>query len=125
KVDLDAYIADTTIPSESKLAMLTTMWTQKLTDPEDALLLDVKGRYLWLFVELIGSEQHTPVVHSLEVHFPRSTYLDYLPSIYQRHEPTRDFLSRYLSLFQTMLDETDQRIAQVTRAFDVSGAEGS
>ncbi len=125
KVDLDAYIADTTIPSESKLAMLTTLWTQKLTDPEDALLLDVKGRYLWLFVELIGSEQHTPVVHSLEVHFPRSTYLDYLPSIYQRHEPTRDFLSRYLSLFQTMLDETDQRIAQVTRAFDVSGAEGS
>jgi phage tail-like protein len=124
KVDLDHYIADSSISPELKLEALSGLWSKSLADPKDALLLDVQGRYLWLYMELIGSEQHAPVIHSLEVHFPRSTYLEYLPSIYQRHEPTRDFLARYLSIFQTMLDETDQKVAQVTRAFDVSGADG-
>ncbi|MBM7568280.1 phage tail protein [Paenibacillus sacheonensis] len=124
KVDLDAYIADPDILMEMKLNALSGLWSKPLADPQDALLFKLKGRYLWVYLELIGSESHAPVVHSLEVHFPRSTYLEYLPAIYQRHEPSRDFLARYLSLFQTIMDETDRRVSQVTRVFDAEGADG-
>ncbi|RUS45896.1 phage tail protein [Cohnella sp. AR92] len=124
KVDLDRYIADPAIAMETKLTELARLWSKPLADPQDALLFKLKGRYLWLYIELIGSESHAPVVHSLEVHFPRSTYLEHLPSIYQRHEPSRDFLARYLSIFQTVMDETDRRISQVTRVFDAGGTDG-
>lgn len=124
KRDLDHYIADGTIPMEEKLAALAGLWTKPLADPEDALLFKQKGRYLWLYVELIGSESHAPVVRSLEVHFPRETYLTNLPPIFQRHEQSRDFLSRYLGIFQTIMGETDRRITHVTRLFDVGGADG-
>lgn len=123
-LDLDRYIADGTIPMEEKLAALAGLWAKPLADPEDALLFKLKGRYLWLYVELIGSESHAPVVRSLEVYFPRETYLAHLPPIFQRHEQSRDFLSRYLSIFQTIMDETDRRIGNVTRVFDAGGADG-
>ncbi|THF73390.1 phage tail protein [Cohnella fermenti] len=124
KVDLDRYIADSAVSMEDKLRTLAGLWAKPLADPEDALLFKLKGRYLWVYLELIGSESHAPVVHSMEVYFPRMSYLEHLPPIYQRHEPSRDFLSRYLSIFQTIMDETDRRIGQVTRVFDAGGADG-
>jgi phage tail-like protein len=125
RISLDTYITKPDITAEEKLAALSDLWLNPLKDPEDALLKGAEGRYLWVFVELIGSELHSPVIRSLEVHFPRSSYLEYLPSIYQRHEPSSDFLSRYLSLFQTLLDRTDRSIDQVARSFDADNASGN
>ncbi|MBP1932259.1 phage tail protein [Ammoniphilus resinae] len=124
RVNLDSYIADPTIAPETKLTALSSLWLKPLRDPHDALLLEAKGRYLWIYMELIGSEQHAPIIQSLEVHFPRNSYLEYLPSIYQRHEQTRDFLARYLSIFQTMLEETNQKIHWTTRSLDANRASG-
>jgi len=123
--DLDVYIRNADILPETKLAALSAIWSQPLKDPHDALLHGAKGRYIWLFIELIGSSKHAPVVHSLEVYFPRQSYLAYLPSIYQRDERSSDFLSRYLSLFQTMLEQTEEKIQGVTRTLEAKHAQGS
>ncbi|TBL80767.1 phage tail protein [Paenibacillus thalictri] len=124
KLNLDSYLADTEVAPETKLTALASVWSEPLRDPYDALLFRARGRYIWVYLELIGSEAHTPVIHSLEVHFPRRSYLEYLPSIYQQDERSKDFLDRYLSLFQTMLEETDDKIDQAARAFDADGATG-
>ncbi|WP_141501582.1 phage tail protein [Paenibacillus luteus] len=124
-VDLDEYVSNEEIPPETKLASLSPLWSKPLKDPQDALLIQTKGRYLWLFIELIGSAPHAPVIQSLEIHFPRSSYLEYLPSIYQRDERSKDFLARYLSIFQTMIEDTDHKIGQVTRTLEANNASGS
>ncbi|CAG7638752.1 hypothetical protein PAESOLCIP111_03973 [Paenibacillus solanacearum] len=124
RVHLDTYIADPKVEPSAKLAELSRLFSPPLYDSQDALLMKAKGRYLWILLELVGSERHAPTVRSLEVHFPRSSYLEYLPSIYRQHEPTADFLERYLSLFQTLLDQTDRHIAGVTRTFDADSASG-
>jgi phage tail-like protein len=123
-VHLNEYIAAAGIAPRAKLDALSDLWSEPLRDPEDALLLGAEGRYLWLYIELVGSERHAPVIRSLEVHFPRQSFLEYLPAIYQRDEPTKDFLERYLSLFQSVLDKTDRRIAEATRTFDTDSATG-
>ncbi len=125
RVNLDTYITDATIGAETKLSNLSHIWSKPLHDPEDALLLNAKGRYLWVYVEMMGSEQHSPAIHSLEVHFPRLSFLENLPSIYQRDAASSEFLSRYLSIFQTLLDETDQQIQRVTQTFDANHVTGS
>jgi phage tail-like protein len=125
KVELDRYLRDPDVPDETKLANLEALWSAPLREPEDALLFKAHGRYLWLCVELVGTEQHAPVVHSLEVHFPRLSLIESLPAIYQQHEPSRDFLTRYLSIFQTLLEETDRHIGRVTRTLDPGAASGS
>lgn len=123
-VHLNEYIAAAGNAPRTKLDALSELWSEPLRDPEDALLLHAKGRYLWLYIELVGSERHAPVIRTLEVHFPRQSFLEYLPSIYQRDESTKDFLERYLSLFQSALDQTDRRIAEAARTFDTDSASG-
>lgn len=118
---LDDYMRDDTVPPEIRIGAISRLASGQLKDPHDALLHRAKGRYLWLAVELIGSELHAPVLNALEVHYPRVTMLNDLPVIYQRHEGSRDFLARYLSLFQTMLETTDRKINQAARSFDPAG----
>lgn len=123
--DLDRYIADETIAPEDKLAALRELWSEPIVDPRDALLFGAKGRYLWLHIELIGSEANTPVVRGVQVHFPRMSYVSDLPAVYQRDARSKDFLDRFLSLFQTMLEETDAKITDVPRSFDPEASSGA
>jgi phage tail-like protein len=80
-----------------------------------------RGRYLWLKLTLIGGEQGTPEVKSVHIYFPRLSYLRYLPAIYQQDAKGRDFLERFLSLFETFLADIEQKIDDITRYFDVDG----
>mgnify|MGYP002276835600 CR=1 FL=1 len=123
RVDLDRYILDSSIAPEVKWEALADVWSEPLQNPKDALI-KAKGRYLWICMELIGSETHSPEVHSLEVHFPRESPVSLLPAIYQQDSSSREFLDRYLSLFQTMLEDTDHKIEQVTSTFDSHAASG-
>lgn len=97
---------------------------EPLINPEDALIRGDKenprpqGRYLHLKVELIGTEYETPLLKSIRVDFPRLSYLRYLPAIYQEDENSRDFLERFLSLFETFLGKLEGQIDHIFRYFD-------
>lgn len=97
---------------------------EPLINPSDALILgnkeipSPKGRYLHLKVEFIGTEHQTPILKSLRVVFPRLSYLRYLPAVYQEDEESRDFLERFLSLFETFLGNLEGEIDHIIRYFD-------
>lgn len=124
-VDLDQWIRDKSLDPLTKLDGIRHIWSDPIVGPSDALFLKAQGRYLWLYIEWIGSKQHAPLVSGLQVHFPRKTYMEDLPALYQQDEKSRDFLERYLSLFQTMMYETDTRIREVPRSLDADAANGS
>lgn len=123
-VQLDEYIQSDQIDASEKLNTLAAIWTTPLKDAEDALLHGAIGRYLWIYIELIGSSMHSPIVDSLDVYFPRSSYLTFLPSIYQRDTSSQQFLSRYLSIFQSMIEDTDERISSVSRTLEGNQVSG-
>ena len=93
-------------------------WSEPLINPRDALIRGPAGRYLYLKVELIGNERETPVLKSLWVYFPRLSYLRYLPAVYQEDEESRDFLERFLSIFETSLTNIEKQIDHIVRYFD-------
>ncbi|MGF1580043.1 MAG: hypothetical protein ACFCD0_11840 [Gemmataceae bacterium] len=84
----------------------------------DGLVLGPPGRYLWLRVTLIGGSFATPVLESIRIHYPRQSYLEYLPNIFSQDDPSRQFLERYLSIFQTEWDNLEQRIDEFGRFLD-------
>ncbi len=122
--DLDRYIADAAIEPEAKLSTLRDIWSEPIVDPKDALLLGARGRYLWLYIELIGSEANAPTVRGVQAHFPRRSYVNDLPALYQQDRKSKDFLDRFLGMFQTMMEETDRNIADVPRSFDPEASSG-
>lgn len=94
-----------------------------LPNPRDALLHGdaTTGRYLWVRIDLLGSEYDSPRITSLRVYFPRRTYLRYLPAIYQEDEASREFLEGFLSLFESFFVDIEEEIEGVTRYFDPRG----
>lgn len=84
----------------------------------DGLFLDAIGRYLQLRIDFLGSEVATPKIRGLEVHFPRQSYLRYLPATYREDAVGRDFMERYLSIFETVSLGVEEEIDDIPRFLD-------
>lgn len=123
-IDLERYIQDPDIHPYMKLYSLSSIWSEPIVNPTDALLFQAKGRYIWFRIELIGSERKSPELHRLRIHFPRTSYLQYLPEVYQQDEKSRDFLERFLALFETFFQQIDGQIRGLPRFFDPDAVEG-
>jgi phage tail-like protein len=82
------------------------------------LVLSREGQYLWIKVELSSDGFATPIVSSIRVHYPRDSYLKYLPAVYSSDDDSRRFLERFLSIFQTEWDRIQNRIAHISQYFD-------
>ena len=65
-----------------------------------------------------GDGYATPAVCSIRAHFPRESYLRFLPAIYAADDESRWFLERFLAAFQTDWDGLEEEIAHVERYFD-------
>ena len=89
----------------------------------DALFLeDIAGQYLWFKIILTGSETISPEVSSFMVYFPRISYLDHLPAMYQEDPISRSFLEHFLSIFESIFYEIDVTVEHIERFFDANGA---
>lgn len=120
QVQLSYYVSDEpgAAPGPSDVR-----WSYPLVNPQEALI-DGTGRYLWLRVRLIGSDADTPEIRCIQVHFPRTSYLRYLPAVYQEDAASRDFLERFLSLFETLFVGVERQIDHVVRYFDPGAISG-
>jgi phage tail-like protein len=97
-------------------------WTALgLADPVDVFLDDAVGRYLWIRLDLLGEEFTSPTVDSLRAYFPRQSYLRYLPAVYQADPESRDFLERFLSLFERVFVDIEETVDHLTRYADPDG----
>jgi phage tail-like protein len=74
----------------------------------EAPVLAAPGRYLWIQLELRGTQQVSPRVHSLRVERPGHALLNALPRGWSRDEGDADFLQRLLAPAEGMLHEVDE-----------------
>ena len=91
---------------------------------EDFLIPTRPGQYLWLKFTLRGDGTATPAVRRLRVHYPRESYLRYLPAVFSEDEESRSFLERFLAIFQTEWDELEQKIAETGAYVDPAAVPG-
>jgi phage tail-like protein len=87
-------------------------------DNPDCLLQSPPGRYLKLQFTLTSSGATTPQIHAIKVYFPRQSYLQYLPAVFQDDSQSRLFLDRFLSIFQTTFDDFDGFLDNLWQIFD-------
>lgn len=87
-------------------------------DEREFLIQSRPGQCLRLRLELSGDGYGTPVVRTFRVHYPRQSYLEYLPAVYSSDHDGRWFLERFLSVFQTEWDRLEHRLEDLPRYFD-------
>lgn len=96
-----------------------TAWIGPERDPADMLFREKTGRYLWLKLALVTfDEAVTPSIAAMRVYYPRNSYLRYLPAIYQEDPASREFLERFLSLFESVFFDLETEITALFRYYD-------
>ena len=88
------------------------------TPNPDCLIQSIAGRFLQLRFTLQSDGMVSPQIRSLQIYFPRQSYLQYLPAVFQDDPQSRAFLDRFLSIFQTMFDAIDNRLDNLWQIFD-------
>lgn len=103
------------------LALEEEDWETNQTNANDFLILSEPGRFLWLRITLRGNGVDTPVIRNLKVYFPRITYLEYLPAVYQADPVSKDFLERFLSIFEATNASIEEKIERFSEYLDADG----
>lgn len=116
---LSTYTSETKL--EDILALEAEDWQTGQTNGQDFLILSPPGRWLWLRIEFKGNGVATPVLKGLKVYFPRITYLQYLPAVYQADPASKDFLERFLSIFETVSLSIEHKIDRFSQYLDPDG----
>lgn len=84
----------------------------------DCLVLSQPGRFLWLRLTLTGEGTTTPEVQEVQVYYPRSSSLQYLPAVYSEDAVSRDFMDRFLSIFDTIWGGISGKLTNIASYFD-------
>jgi phage tail-like protein len=76
-------------------------------------------RYLWLKLKLSGlAPGAKAAVREMRVYYPRLSYLRYLPAVYQEDPASREFLQRFLSMFETVFSGLEATVERIPELFD-------
>ncbi len=130
KVEFHYYISDKILEENELKVLPESEWEEGLPgssavqgeEKRDALFrTEREGRYFWFRITLTGTEKLSPTVSSVTVFFPKVSYLDYLPSVYREDPANRDFLDRFLAIFESLFFETDLEIDHLERYLDAAG----
>ena len=93
-------------------------WKKTPFNPSD-VLIEAQGRFLWTKIVLTSLDGNSsPEINSIKAFFPRLTYLEFLPAIYSADNASKDFLAKFLSIFETVQSSIDEKINSVSRYFD-------
>jgi len=93
----------------------------------DALIMgsnrdEIAGRFIDVTVMLERTGSESPILSQILFYYPRITYLRYLPAAYQEDEASRKFLERFLSIFDTDLQESEDLITNISSFIDPASA---
>lgn len=107
---IQELIQDPSLSGEKKCAYFQPYKRKTALYPEDQLIYDVKGRYLWFCIWLYGMGQGETGIQELQVFFPKENWISNLPEFYQRDRGQGDFLERFLAVFQAEDEEVEKQI---------------
>lgn len=130
RIVLDADIPDNStitisfITSETEEDENSSTYDESITftKAKDALIHVPPGRYIQLRIGFHREGKKSPILRQVKVYFERLSYLRYLPAIYQDNSESKDFLERFLSIFESTMYDSEEMISNLPMFFDPMAA---
>jgi phage tail-like protein len=122
---IETFTSNDALSDPDVAALDGEQWRAATANATDFLVLSPPGRYLWLRIRFSGDGLATPLVERIQVHYPRASYLQYLPAIYQADAVSRDVLHRFLRIFQTIFESFEAKIDGFAGFLDPDGTPSS
>ncbi len=122
--DIDDFLKDEDLGIADKMSMLEGLWNETVFNPYDVLIHKAKGRYLWFGLRLKGTNDYSPSISRIRVHYRGNSLLQYLPMVYQEDAASSEFLDRFLAIFETFFSGFEEEITSIPRYFDIEAMDG-
>ncbi|MGB3366820.1 MAG: phage tail protein [Acidaminobacteraceae bacterium] len=84
----------------------------------DEILLRGNGQFIIIKLKFNGRHTSSPIVDKIRIYHKSESYIKYLPEVYQ-NQKQRDFLERYLMIFESINDEIEEKVDQISKRFDL------
>ncbi|MEG1683324.1 MAG: phage tail protein [Oscillospiraceae bacterium] len=116
--DLGELLRDPALTDRDREELSAPYLVKTALNPKDILLHELTGRYVWFRAELRPQGGQSPAIGNLKLRFPKETWLQYLPEVYQDDPAGKSFTERFLGIFQSLYSDLDEEIREVARNFD-------
>jgi len=101
------------IPDEEKKRLFNNEKALRYVGRNDVLLYRLKGRYLYLAIEILGSGEG--YIDRLKVDMKGDYFMDAFPSVYRERD---SFFHRFLSVFSSIHSDIEHEIENLPRLLD-------
>ena len=116
-VRFDDFLLDVNEPLSKKERLFEAMKATRMSDADDMLLYNQKGRYLWIFVDIYGAGAAS--IRNMNMYLPGDIFLNTFPEIYRKEG---EFFHRYLSIFSSIYTDFQRVIDSLERLIDIDTA---
>lgn len=117
EIQIDQLLSNETISDQEKKQFFLQKKASKYVNQADILLYEQQGRYLWIFLEVIGKSQGR--IQDITMTTPGDIFMQNFPEVYREHG---SFLHRYLSIFSSISLDFQKQIQERERYLDLNTA---
>ncbi len=113
-VRIDDFLADPDEPLSIKKTFFERVSAKRFLNRNDILLYDLKGRYLYIAIEVTGIGE--AVLDHLVVDLHGDNFMETFPEVYRERN---SFFHRYLSVFSSIYNDFQNDIAALPQLLDL------
>ncbi len=110
------------ITSETEETGSSFDYERIFTKAKDALIQAPPGKYIRLKIDFHCEGEKSPILRQVKLYYERLSYLRYLPAIYQENSESKEFLERFLSIFESSMYDSEEMISNIPMFFDPMAA---
>ena len=112
--DLSTFLYDPNVDTFKKVSLLTSLGAKRVVNTPDVLLYEMKGRYLILALEILGSG--TATIGGIRVGARGDNFTGTFPEVYQERN---SFFHRYMSIFSSIFNDIGEENEKLYEILDL------
>ena len=122
--ELDSLLRDETVPAAERLKLTEGLFTPLYTNCTDGPV-GLHGRYIWIRLDIIMLDRQPVRLSRIKLLLKSESMIEYLPEVYRSGDGENGFMTRYLSIFDSIFFDMDGRIDKARSAMDYRAADGA
>lgn len=111
---IERFLCDPKEPIQLKRRFMEQIKAKRVVNQEEILLYEQKGRYLYVFIEVMGEGRCT--LRNIRIDGEGDNFMQTFPEVYQQRN---SFFHRFLSIFSTIYNEFEERIEALPSMLDI------
>ena len=116
-IDLDEWLKDENTPIDRRVELIENYFSP-INAPGGDGLLNCRGRYLWLKLDIAAQDRGSFELRSIKLMQPGEKITDYLPDVYRKGLDENDFFPRFMSIFDSIFFDLEDDINRIGERLD-------